>query len=215
MLDDTDSGLDLRERQTLAASVTQPAVESARRYPNISFEELYRDWRSHVVRWVRTLGARSADSDDLVQEIFLVASRGLSRFDGSNPGGWLFSIAWRKVRDYRDLAWNRRLFGRNCAPASDDLLMNLNHPLVELEVREVADRIDCALASMSLQQRSTFLLFSVEGQTGDEIARSQNLPINTVWARLRRTRVALEKQMRHLGIQPLVANPGARLPRRG
>ena len=171
--------------------------------PAPSFEKLYRDWQPHVARWVRTLGARPADHDDLVQEIFLVASRGLCRFDGRHPGGWLFNIAWRKVRDHRNLSWNRRLFGRNRVDGCDELLLNLRHPLSELEARETAQSIDRGLASMNVHQRDTFLLFAIYGQTGDEIAESQNLPINTVWARLHRTRAALEKRMRCLDITAL------------
>ena len=170
--------------------------------PAISFEELYRDWQPHVARWVRTLGARPADHEDLVQEVFVVASRGLSRFDGRHPGGWLFNIAWRKVRDHRNLSWNRLLFGRSHVAAWEELLLNPRHPLSELEISEMVQLIDRALASMNVHQRDTFLMFAVEGQTGDEIARTQNLPINTVWARLHRTRVALEKQMRRLDVKP-------------
>lgn len=164
----------------------------------LSFENLYRDWQPHVARWVRTLGARPADHDDLVQEIFLVASRGLSRFDGRHPGGWLFNIAWRKVRDYRNLSWNRRLFGKSRVEGCEELLLNFRHPLSELEARETAQSIARGLASMNVHQRDTFLLFAVEGQTGHEIAQSQNLPINTVWARLHRTRVVLERRVRYL-----------------
>ena len=187
--------------------VSEPSAESKPLSSVVSFEELYRDWQSHVARWVRTLGARSADTDDLVQEIFLVASRGLSRFDGRHPAGWLFNITWRKVRDYRALAWNRRFFSRHCVPASDELLVCPQHPLSDLEVKEAVQRVEVALASLNENHQDAFLLFAVEGHTGEEISELHNVPINTVWARLRRTRLVLETHLRHIDLDCRVAPP--------
>lgn len=147
--------------------------------------------------------------DDLVQEIFLVASRSLARFDGRNPAGWLFNITWRKVRDYRALAWNRRFFSRHCVTQTDDLLVCSQHPLSELEAREMVQRVEGALASLNVNHQDAFLLFAVEGHTGEEIAALYNVPINTVWARLRRTRLVLEAHLRHIDPDGRVAPLGA------
>jgi len=37
---------------------------------NVSFQALYDLWFKDVSRWVRALGTREADCDDLVQEVF-------------------------------------------------------------------------------------------------------------------------------------------------
>lgn len=171
----------------------------------ISFEDLYRVWRGQVERWVRAFGARQADNDDLVQEIFLVASRGLGTFDGRNPGGWLYNIAWRKVRDYRKIMWNGRYFGSKSVDVDDELLTNPSHPLSEFELNKAVTLVDRVLASLNVEYRVTFLLFAVEGQTGDEIAQLHNVPINTVWARLHRTRLELVRCLQHSDEWPLVS----------
>jgi DNA-directed RNA polymerase specialized sigma24 family protein len=39
-------------------------------------------------------------------------------------------------------------------------------------------------AKMREERRSAFVLFELEGLSGEEIARIQSVPVNTVWTRL-------------------------------
>src|SRR5687767_11705297 len=64
-----------------------------------AFEELYDQRFGDVSRWVRALGVRDADRDDVVQDVFMVVHRRLPDFDGQNVAGWLYQITRRKVRD--------------------------------------------------------------------------------------------------------------------
>ena len=41
---------------------------------------------------------------------------------------------------------------------------------------------------MSEKLRSTFVLFEIEGYSGEEIARIQDIPLGTVWTRLHHAR---------------------------
>ena len=41
---------------------------------------------------------------------------------------------------------------------------------------------------MSDVRRTTFILFEVEGYSGEEIAELQGIPLNTVWTRLHHAR---------------------------
>src|SRR2546423_1527065 len=77
------------------------------------FRTLYDAWFADVARWVRALGAPSADQDDLVQDVFVVVHRRLPDFDGENVAGWLYRIAAHQVRDHRRLRWIRHIFGRS------------------------------------------------------------------------------------------------------
>lgn len=162
----------------------------------VSFDDLYQTWREQVSRWVRSCGARAVDVDDLVQEVFIVASRGLARFDGGNPAGWLFNISWRKVRDYRRSNWNRCFFTRNRVEISDDLSRDSRHPLRELEMSEASKVMDRSLATLGIELRETLTLFVFEGYSGEEIATLQRIPVNTVWARLHRARIKLRSRKR-------------------
>jgi RNA polymerase sigma-70 factor (ECF subfamily) len=164
--------------------------------PVIRFEELYDAWFHQVSCWVQAMGARNADRDDLVQDVFMVVYRRLTSFDGQNLGGWLYQITRRKVRDYRHLAWIKHFFATSTVLPFDARLGEFNNPLQELQTREGYKLMNELLAALSVDERATFVLFEVEGQTGEQIAQLQNVPINTVWARLYRARKKLQHHLR-------------------
>jgi RNA polymerase sigma-70 factor (ECF subfamily) len=162
--------------------------------PPLSFDALYKDWFENVSSWVESMGAREADREDLVQEVFLVALRRLADFDGQNTAGWLFQIARRKVRDHRRLVWVERFFGRRAVPVTEDVLTTDWGPLDELGTRQQHLRLSRILGGLNEKQRATFVLFEIEGRRGTEIAAMLGVPVNTVWMRLHKVRQALYAQ---------------------
>lgn len=171
--------------------------------PAISFEALYDRWFHDVSCWVRALGARDADRDDLVQDVFIVAHRRLASFDGENPAGWLYQIARRKVRDYRRLAWVKHFFASDTLAPIEGVLKSLRNPLSELETREKSELLNRVLETLNVDQRATFMLFEVEGQSGEQIAQLQKVPLNTVWARLYKARRRLQHAAQRFDKPPL------------
>lgn len=160
----------------------------------ISFDELYARWFSDVSRWVRALGGPAADREDLVQDVFLVAFRRLPDFDGRNPAGWLYRIARRRVRDFRRLRWFKVLVGKRDllpeAAASQE-----STPVERLEDRQTGDLLERLLDRLPADQRAAFVLFEVEGCSGQEIAELQGIPLNTVWARIHSARKKLKRAL--------------------
>jgi RNA polymerase sigma-70 factor (ECF subfamily) len=162
--------------------------------PDLSFEGLYERWFEDVSRWVRALGAREADRDDLVQEIFLVVHRRVSDFDGHNVAGWLYQIARRKVRDHRRLLWVKHLFGNTSQPLVDAMLTTKQSAFDELETKQKRELLVQLLEKLNEDQRAAFVLFEIEGNSGEEIAALTGVPINTVWARIHKARKKLQEQ---------------------
>ncbi len=154
------------------------------------FRSVYAAWLSDVLRWVRALGAPSADQDDLAQEVFVVVHRRLADFDGRNMGGWLYRITANQVRDHRRLRWIRSVFKRG-VPLSDQLEAKGPTPVMAVETREKRRVLDQLLGELSEPLRATFMLFEVDGYTADEIAEFQQTPVNTVRARIHRARKKL------------------------
>jgi RNA polymerase sigma-70 factor, ECF subfamily len=179
----------------LRASVApaEAAPESAGA-SDLSFEALYDQWFDDVSRWVRALGAREADREDLVQDIFMVVHRRLADFDGQNVAGWLYRIAGRKVRDHRRLLWVKHLFGSKSLPLSEVMLQGRQSPLDELETKQKRELLERLLDKLNADQRAAFVLFEIEGNSGEEIAKLQGVPINTVWARIHKARKKLQDQ---------------------
>ncbi len=151
-----------------------------------SFDQVYRSCFVDVARWVRALGANPADIEDLTQEVFIIVRRKLASFDGHNLPGFLYRIAQRTVRDHRRSAWIRRLKGqRSSVP---DLHARETSALQLLQDRERQRLVEGILAGMSDKRRTTFVLFEIEGYSGEEIAQIQSLPLKTVWTRLHHAR---------------------------
>lgn len=149
-----------------------------------SFEGLYQQWFRQVSRWVLALGARPADYEDVVQEVFTVAYRRLAHFDGSNIAGWLYQIARRKVRDYRRLSWVQCVLTPEASRLIDNAPESARGPLDALETKQRSEVLSRRLEKLPPEQRAVFLLFELEGCSGHEIAERQQVPLNTVWIRL-------------------------------
>lgn len=188
--------------RTRAAVVAQPraAENSEPRTPragseNLGFDQVYEAWFHEVTRWARAFGGLDADLEDLVQEVFIVVRRKLDRFDGENLPGWLYRITQRTVSDYRRRAWFRRFW----QPPSFEMLVDPGpSPLEAAERRQAERSISEALSRLSATHRSAFILFEIEGYSGEEIARLENVPVKTVYTRLHYARKdfmsALERQ---------------------
>jgi len=162
----------------------------------VSFEHIYDQWFAQVSRWVRALGARQSDYEDLVQDVFTVAYRRLHLFDGNNVAGWLYQITRRKARDYRRLTWVQHV---NSADTTTALLSAPQvgpGPLDELETKQKTEILNRRFAKLSAEQQTVFTLFELEGFSGREIAQQERVPLNTVWVRLFTARRKLNCRMR-------------------
>jgi RNA polymerase sigma-70 factor (ECF subfamily) len=118
----------------------------------------------------------------------------LADFDGQNVAGWLYQIARRKVRDYRRLLWVKHLFASSNAPLAEDTVKSLQGPLDALETSEKRRLLTQLLEALNEDQRAAFVLFEIEGKSGEEIAELQAAPLNTVWARIHKARKKLQQR---------------------
>lgn len=181
-----------RARRSQLASVNDTATSD----PASAFQRIYHERCADVKRWVRALGGRPSDRDDLVQEVFLVAYRRLGDFDHGNVPAWLYQIASRKMRDYRRLSWNRQLFTERTLSTFENVYETSADPLNQLETREKAERLAHSLDTLPDIQRAAFVLSEIEGCDGREIAQRQQVPLNTVWSRIRKARLKLQDHLR-------------------
>lgn len=176
------------------APATTPDDHEPCSSPRLCFERVYAAWFTEVSRWVRAQGGLSADVDDLTQDVFLVVRRKLPEFDGANLGGWLYRITRRTVRDYRRAAWFRRFLLKEGPPLDTSIRSSALDPSQILERRQSQQIVEELLGRMTSKRRSIFILFEIEGYSGEEIAHREGIPVNTVWTRLyhaRRDFVAL------------------------
>jgi RNA polymerase sigma-70 factor (ECF subfamily) len=170
---------------TLASGATRPALAAD---TPLDFEVVYVKYFHHVSRWARALGGLSADLDDLTQEVFLVVRRKLADFDGPSLPAWLYGITRKTVSDYRRRAFVRRLLSgasRSLDSSTEPEREPALQPLERWEARRILRRV---LDRMSTVRRTAFILFEVEGYSGEEIAQLEQIPLATVYTRLHHAR---------------------------
>ena len=186
-------GSTLQNLQSMAPGrVAAPERASAGQGRPPSFEAVYAECFHDVLRWARSMGGNEADLDDLAQDVFLVVRRKLSQFDGQNLHGWLYRITQRRVRDHRRAVWFRSLFGRRSPRDPERALLGLVEPgpgpAERLEQHEAERTLSQVLSRMRHKHRTVFVLFEVEGYSGEEIAELEGVPVNTIWTRLHHAR---------------------------
>jgi RNA polymerase sigma-70 factor (ECF subfamily) len=150
-------------------------------------EELYRDHADFVHAAILRLGGPAVDADDLTQEVFLVALRKWTRLPpGADPRAWLYGVAARAVSEARrKAAWRRRLGLANPPPNSQWFD---TEPDTGLQRRDAQATFYRLIERMSEKKRTAFLLFEIEGLSGEEVAALVRAPLKTVWTRLHHAR---------------------------
>jgi RNA polymerase sigma-70 factor (ECF subfamily) len=151
------------------------------------FERVYVEYFQRVSHWVRAFGGLDAELDDLTQEVFLVVERRLADFRGGSMAAWLYGIARKTVSDQRRRAWFRRWL-RGVDPDQLQAQGAATDPGETLERREARRVLASILNQLSAVRRSTFILFEIEGYSGEEIAVLEGVSVNTVYTRLHHAR---------------------------
>jgi RNA polymerase sigma-70 factor (ECF subfamily) len=163
-----------------------------------AFRALYDAHVAFVWRNLRRLGVADADVEDKVQEVFVVAHRRWSDFvdRGHGPRAWLFQIALRVASDARRHK-RRHPIDPDGGIAQDRASIEAPQA-AEVARKEAIDLLDRALASIDIGRRAVLVLHEIEQMTAPEIAKALEIPLNTVYSRLRVARVALEQEVARL-----------------
>jgi RNA polymerase sigma-70 factor (ECF subfamily) len=181
-------------------------LASARQGDEEAFGDFVRRHTATVHRWmVRSVGAD--DADDMTQDVFVKAYRGLGRFRGdAPPRAWLAAIADNAVKNrYRARSRFRRVFaGSTDAAPEHEARSPVAGPEEVARVGESRRVVTEALKLLPAEFRMPVVLRDIDEWSYEEIAISLALPIGTVKSRIARGR----GQLREI-LMPLLAG---RLP---
>ena len=135
---------------------------------------------------LRMLRNRS-DAEDVAQEVFLKAFRGIGSFRGTSTiGTWLYAITARVCLT------RLKTQGRWRVSADKDVLEQLVDDKADTardaEARERWLVAEEAIAALEPPFRAALILRDVEGLAYEEIAEALDLPLNTVKSRIHRAR---------------------------
>jgi RNA polymerase sigma-70 factor (ECF subfamily) len=176
---------------TLERALPKGVVSAAS--PRQSFEQIYEEHFVFVWRSSRRLGAPPADLDDVVQEIFVIAHGRLAEFEGrSSVKTWLFGIVLNVVRSHRrGLRAKHPHVLSNESRSDPEALADLTDGPHELSAKaEAARQVDQLLEALDDDKREVFVLAELEQLTGPEMALLLDIPLNTIYSRLRLARQA-------------------------
>lgn len=201
--DEGNVGSNYRQgRRSVSVDPDHTLVEAARQGDRDAVDTLVRRYQVRIFNFARALTAVDADAEDLAQETFIRAFRGLPRFRGeSSFKNWLYSIATNAARTHRgkrvrqSAVWDDRI-------ETDD--MPEHHLADRAESAEATairrQALDRALSALPKDQRVAVVLHDVEGLEYQEIATVLAVPIGTVMSRIFRARKRLRPLLSDLQV---------------
>jgi len=167
-----------------------------------AFETLVEKYQGRLFRHLRKMVGDNQQAEDLLQETFLSAYRGLKGFTGnSSLSTWLFKIATN----------NALMFLRKHRPElieyADEIKVDLDYPFLTaspefadspLEIllsREGREQIEQAIEALPLIYRTVIVLRDVEGFSLQEVSEITDASITAVKSRLHRARSAVREAL--------------------
>jgi len=160
-----------------------------------AFGELVRRYQKPVYRIVLRMVKNADDADDLTQDTFVRAHRGLKTFkEEFDFHPWLYRIAVNQAINLINKRKRQAAVDLEDVPEGDIKTgPEPESPVQAASRQELLRRLERALERLPDEQKAVFLLRVQEGLSYEEIAKTMNTPKGTVMSRLARARMALRK----------------------
>jgi RNA polymerase sigma-70 factor (ECF subfamily) len=159
----------------------------------VEFDELFARYGRYVARLAaRLLGSSDAEVDDVVQDVFWLASRRLPRIaDLIQARGWLATVTTRVVRRRLRRRRFRELFHAGSARRDD-----LPAPGATAEQRALLIRLYEVLDRLPTEQRLAWSLRYLEGEPLNAVAAACGCSLATAKRRLTAAKSVIDEVFR-------------------
>lgn len=189
-LAETDAGRRCLHARPRVTAETVQLVAQAQAGDELAFRALY---DGHVGRIFLTILRLESDHDlaeELTQETFIHAWRGLPQFKGESAfGTWLFRLAVNRVLTHRRAAGRKRRWLAPSGTPTEEIAARAAPPGTALDLEH-------AIAGLPEGARAVFILHDVEGFQHQEIAKTLGIAVGTSKAHLFRARRLLREALR-------------------
>ena len=174
-----------------------------------AFDKLYREHVDLLYRYAHRLCGEAESAKDLVQETFLNAYRGLTRFRGdAKISTWLYTIASRaclRMRRKRKGAPDRELSLEEFVPSSEgefrlQIPIEGLTPEQALENKELREALDQAINKLPKKYRMALVLRDMEGLSAGEAGAIMGLTERALKSRLHRARLFVRRELSARGV---------------
>jgi RNA polymerase sigma-70 factor (ECF subfamily) len=171
-------------------------VDRARAGETGAFETLVRRYQG----WVFTLALRMvgdrAEAEDLAQDVFLKAYRGLRGFKGASRfSTWLYAIASHHCLNHLKARGRRGGLGDDPPAPVDRLPDGAPRADALLERADLVRIVQAEMAHLTEEHRMVLILRDIQGLSYVEIARTLGVELGTVRSRLHRARMEMKARL--------------------
>ena len=168
----------------------QELVRKCQQGDTASFRQLYRRYQQRVRSTLYQLCGEQL-LDDLVQEVFLKAWKGLPKLrQTSYFSTWIYRITWNVATD------QRRRFAQNSQRFAHQEFFQDSSDLMHLHYQDLVKQ---GLENLSFEHRVVLILHDLEDLPQKEVAEILDIPVGTVKSRLFHARSAIKTFLKSQG----------------
>lgn len=190
-------------------AVDTALVQRFTRGDESAFTELVHRYRGRIYGLTLNLLHNAADAEEITQDTFIRAYRGLTRFRGdSSLSTWLYRIAlnlarnryWYFFRRRRQhwLSLDRPLNDESEATFADLVAASDHDPAQETVTGEFTTLISTCMERLDTKHREILIMRNVLDLSYEEIARALGINVGTVKSRIARAREYLRTLLTEL-----------------
>ena len=166
-----------------------------------AFEALVVKYQRRMARHVTRYVKRPDDVEDVVQEAFLKAYRGLASFRGDSTFyTWLYRISMNAAINFVKRTPKNIVLKDDLNPNEDDEPIDTHGSDAEdperlLLAKRISETVERALSRLHPDLAQALTLYEVEGLQYKEIAKMLRIPIGTVRTRIFRAREYIARKL--------------------
>lgn len=171
-----------------------------------AFEEMVSRYWDRIYAMVLQLLRNSQDAEEVTQDAFIRAHRGLENFRGdSSFSTWLYQIAtnlarnrywywWRRKRD-KSISFDQTVGGESDTTLAEIFPADIETPQDVAVTNEFQERVSAAMELLNDKHREVLVLRNIKSLSYEEIAVELGISIGTVKSRIARARESLRDRL--------------------
>jgi RNA polymerase sigma-70 factor, ECF subfamily len=171
-----------------------------------AFDEMVSRYWGRIYAMVNQLLRNTQDAEEVTQDAFIRAHRGLENFRGDSAfSTWLYQIAtnlarnrywywWRRKRD-KSISIDQPIGSEGDMTLADVLPAQVETPDDITVTQEFVDHIAIGMEKLSAKHLQVLVLRNIKNMTYEEIAQVLEVSLGTVKSRIARARDSLRSKL--------------------
>lgn len=200
------SGHDRMTTKAQEVAIDQNLVARFKAGDQSAFDEMVARYWGRIYAMVNQLLRNSQDAEEVTQDAFIRAHRGLEKFRGdSSFSTWLYQIAtnlarnrywywWRRKRD-KSISFDQPIGSDTETTLAEVFPAEVETPEDATVTQEFVDRVAEAMDLLTEKHREILILRNVQNLAYEEIAEILQISIGTVKSRIARARENLREKL--------------------